>query len=176
MASNTYGIGYFTTENIVAVIRALPETDGTYAEVVKRARDYNADVSRHSLGKWVSTGRRDQTNREPCQRLRAVCRSLRPAQDRALHGRRQPAEGIREGAADPGARLRVRQRKDGPARRYARRQLPTLPRARGTGAATKRRQTSDGPAKRLMTAARRGPAAMSGTKETSLTNGDAGRS
>ena len=59
MASNTKGIGYFTAENIVAVLRALPETDGTYGEVINRAREYGADVSQHTLGKWVSTGRTD---------------------------------------------------------------------------------------------------------------------
>ena len=42
MAGNTQGIGYFTAENIVAVLRAVPQTDGTYAEVVKHAREYDA--------------------------------------------------------------------------------------------------------------------------------------
>ena len=59
MAGNTQGIGYFTAENIVAVLRAVPQTDGTYAEVVKHAREYDAGVPKHTLGKWVSTGRRD---------------------------------------------------------------------------------------------------------------------
>ena len=59
MASNTKGIGYFTAENIVAVLRALPETDGTYGEVINRGREYGADVSQHTLGKLVSTGRTD---------------------------------------------------------------------------------------------------------------------
>ena len=59
MASNTKGTGYFTAENIVAVLRALPETDGTYNEVIKRAGEYGRDVSQHTLGKWVSTGRTD---------------------------------------------------------------------------------------------------------------------
>ena len=40
-------------------LRALPETDGTYGEVINRAREYGADVSQHTLGKWVSTGRTD---------------------------------------------------------------------------------------------------------------------
>ena len=52
-------MGHFTAENIVSVLRALPETDGTYAEVAKRAREYGAAVSKDTLGKWVSTGRRD---------------------------------------------------------------------------------------------------------------------
>jgi len=59
VASNANGVGHFTAENIVAVLRARPETDGTYAEVAKRARWYGAAVSKDTLGKWVSTGRRD---------------------------------------------------------------------------------------------------------------------
>ena len=59
MASNTNGVGHFTAENIAAVLRALPETDGTYKQVVEQAREYGAEVSKDTLGKWVSTGRRD---------------------------------------------------------------------------------------------------------------------
>ena len=54
MVSNTQGVGYFTAENIVTALRALPETSGTYAEIVKRARDYDAEVSKDMLGKWLS--------------------------------------------------------------------------------------------------------------------------
>ena len=34
MASSTKGIGYFTAENIVAVLKALPETDSAYGRVI----------------------------------------------------------------------------------------------------------------------------------------------
>ena len=57
MVSNTDGIGYFTAENIVAVLRVLPESDGTYAEVVKHARNYDGGVPRDLLGNGVATGR-----------------------------------------------------------------------------------------------------------------------
>ena len=57
MASNTKGIGHFTTDNIVAVLRALPETDGTYAQVIKQAREQGASVSKTTLSNWVSNGR-----------------------------------------------------------------------------------------------------------------------
>lgn len=59
MVKNTQGVGYFTAENIVAVLKAVPQTDGTYANVTKRTRDYHSEISKHLLGKWVSTGRRD---------------------------------------------------------------------------------------------------------------------
>ena len=58
MAGSTQGTGYFTVENIVAVLRAVPQTDGTHAGVVKRAREYVADIPKHTLGKCVPTGRR----------------------------------------------------------------------------------------------------------------------
>ena len=57
--SGTNGIGYFTGENLAAVLRALPETDGTYDEVIERARDYGAEVTRHTLSKWLTSGRKD---------------------------------------------------------------------------------------------------------------------
>ena len=55
MVNHANGIGYFTAENIAAVLRALPETDGTCEEVIKQAREYDGDVSKHTLGKSVSS-------------------------------------------------------------------------------------------------------------------------
>ena len=57
MASNAKGIGHFTTDNIVAVLRALPETDGTYAQVIEQAREQGASVSKTTLSNWVTNGR-----------------------------------------------------------------------------------------------------------------------
>ena len=59
MVKHITGVGHFTAENIVAVLRAVPETDGTYAEVVERAREYGVTISKSVLGKWVATGHRD---------------------------------------------------------------------------------------------------------------------
>ncbi len=59
MANNTKGIGSFTTDNIVAVLRALPDTDGSYIEVIEQAKEYNASVSKSTLSKWVTNGRAD---------------------------------------------------------------------------------------------------------------------
>ena len=118
--ANNYGIGYFTAENLAAVLRALPETDGTYAEVVKRARDYEADVSRYLLGKWVATGRRDRKAGNRASAYARFAEHFEPAQGGALHGRRESATRVRAGATDTGAHLRVRPREDGAARRLAR--------------------------------------------------------
>ena len=37
MPNKTRGVGLFTAENIVAVIRAIPESDGTYRDVARKA-------------------------------------------------------------------------------------------------------------------------------------------
>ena len=59
MSSFTKGIGSFTADHIVAVLRALPDTDGTYAQVIARATEHGAQLSATTLGKWLTTGRAD---------------------------------------------------------------------------------------------------------------------
>ena len=36
MPNKTRGVGLFTAENIVAVIRAIPESDGTYRDIARK--------------------------------------------------------------------------------------------------------------------------------------------
>ena len=38
MPHKTRGVGLFTAENIVAVIRAIPESDGSYRDVARKGR------------------------------------------------------------------------------------------------------------------------------------------
>ena len=59
MPNSTKGIGSFTADHIVAVLRALPDTDGTYAQVIARATEHGAQLSATTLGKWLTTGRAD---------------------------------------------------------------------------------------------------------------------
>ena len=59
MASFINGIGSFTTDNLVAILRALPDTNGTYAQVIARATENGALLSRTTLGKWIVAGRAD---------------------------------------------------------------------------------------------------------------------
>ena len=59
MPSITKGVGSFTADNIVSILRALPETNGTYAQVIARAAEHGAQLSATTLGKWVTTGRAD---------------------------------------------------------------------------------------------------------------------
>ena len=56
MPSHTQGIGLFTAENIVAVLGAIPETNGTYAAVAAPAQDYGGTMAPDPLSSWASTG------------------------------------------------------------------------------------------------------------------------
>ena len=59
MPSFIKGIGSFTTDNLVAILRALPETDGTYVQVVALATYNGAQLFANTIGKWLTTGRAD---------------------------------------------------------------------------------------------------------------------
>ena len=59
MPNKTRGVGLFTTENIVAVIRAIPESDGTYRDVASKADQYGGNVHYHTTSNYLSHGRLD---------------------------------------------------------------------------------------------------------------------
>ena len=59
MLSIKKGVGSFTADHIVAVLRALPDTDGTYAQVIARATEHGAQLSATTLGQWLTNGRAD---------------------------------------------------------------------------------------------------------------------
>ena len=59
MASSMKGNGYFTAENIVAVLRVLPETNGTYDQIIERTKEHGVDLPKHALSRWVASGRAD---------------------------------------------------------------------------------------------------------------------
>ena len=46
MPNTTRGLGLFTAENIVAAIRAIPESDGTYRDVACKAQKYGGNRHR----------------------------------------------------------------------------------------------------------------------------------
>ncbi len=52
-------VGYFTAENLVAILRALPKTDGTYRAVVAKAREHGGDVPEAELARWIAEGTAD---------------------------------------------------------------------------------------------------------------------
>ena len=65
MPNKTRGVGLFTAENIVAVIRAIPESDGTYRDVARKAQQYGGNFHYHTISNWVSHGRADMEAGQP---------------------------------------------------------------------------------------------------------------
>ena len=59
MPNTTRGVGLFTAENIVAAIRAIPDSDGTYRDVASKAEQYGGYFRHHTLSNWASLGRAD---------------------------------------------------------------------------------------------------------------------
>ena len=49
MPNTTRGVGLFTAENIVAAIRAIPESDGTYRDVARKAEQYGGNFHYHTI-------------------------------------------------------------------------------------------------------------------------------
>ena len=65
MPNTTRGVGLFTAENIVAVLRAIPESDGTYRDVARKAEQYGGTVHHQTIANWVSHGRADVVAGQP---------------------------------------------------------------------------------------------------------------
>ena len=65
MPNKTRGVGLFTTENIVAVMRAIPESDGTYRDVARKTEQYGGNVQYHTISNWASHGRADVVAGQP---------------------------------------------------------------------------------------------------------------
>ena len=49
----------------MAVIRAIPESDGTYRDVARKAEQYGGYVQYHTIAGWLSHGRADVAAGQP---------------------------------------------------------------------------------------------------------------
>ena len=65
MPNTTRGVGLFTAENIVAVSRAIPESNGTYRDVARKAQQYGGTVHYNTISNWVRHGRADVVAGKP---------------------------------------------------------------------------------------------------------------
>ena len=65
MPNTTRGVGLFTAENIVAEIRAIPESDGTYRDIARKAEQYGGNLHQHTIANWVKHGRADVESGKP---------------------------------------------------------------------------------------------------------------
>ena len=52
-------VGEFRTKNLVAILRAVPLTDGTCGAVTSKAREYGSTVLASTLDEWIQEGRED---------------------------------------------------------------------------------------------------------------------
>lgn len=52
-------VGKFRTKNLVAILRAVPLTDGTCSAVASKAREYGSTVLASALDEWIQEGRED---------------------------------------------------------------------------------------------------------------------
>ncbi len=52
-------VGEFRTKNLVAILRAVPLTDGTCSAVASKAREYGSTVLAATLDEWIQEGRAD---------------------------------------------------------------------------------------------------------------------
>ena len=59
MTTPNRGVGKFTTQNLVAIVRAVPESTGTYADVTRVAADHGGDFQPHNIANWVQGGNAD---------------------------------------------------------------------------------------------------------------------
>ena len=59
MSANPTAIGLFTADNIAAILGAIPDSNGTYADIAELATNRGADVSPRTLAKWIVRGRQD---------------------------------------------------------------------------------------------------------------------
>ena len=59
MERKQIGVGAFTSDNIEAVLKALPKTIGTYADVAQQAAEFGVTLSPYTVARWVNNGRRD---------------------------------------------------------------------------------------------------------------------
>ena len=52
-------LGEFRTENLVAILRAVPHTDGTSKAVASEACEYGSTVLASTVDEWIQEGRED---------------------------------------------------------------------------------------------------------------------
>ena len=111
MPNTTRGVGLFTAENIVAVIRAIPESDGTYRDVARKAEQYGGNFHYHTISNWASHGRADIEAGQPSTAY-ADSPNGTKTWSPSTADRTPTGTANWTGTQDPKTDLRVRQRQD----------------------------------------------------------------
>ena len=58
-ADPDYGVDDFRAPNLVAILRAVPQTDGTCSAVASKAQEFGSTVPETTLDDWLQEGRED---------------------------------------------------------------------------------------------------------------------
>lgn len=58
-ADPEHGVGDFRAPNLVAILRAVPQTDGTCSAMASKAQEYGSTVLASTLDEWIQEGRED---------------------------------------------------------------------------------------------------------------------
>ena len=90
MPNKTRGVGLFTAENIVAVIRAIPESDGTYRDVARKAEQYGGNFHHQTIANWIRHGRADLEAGQPSTAYARFTKRYQDLSRRALRTGQQP--------------------------------------------------------------------------------------
>ena len=130
MPNYKLGIALFTTENITAILRSIPDSNDTYADIARQARGHGAIVSPRTISRWVNVGRADILARRNNTAYARFAKRYDGLLRRTLRAGRHPKRRIHPGTGTHGKNMRVRQRQDADAERRAERHLPGLPRDR----------------------------------------------
>ena len=77
MPNYKLGIALFTTENITAILRSIPDSNDTYADIARQARGHGAIVSPRTISRWVNVGRGRHSGPQEQHGLRAVRQAVR---------------------------------------------------------------------------------------------------
>ena len=108
MAKTEKGVGLFTADNIVAVLKAIPKSNGTYRDITRQAQQYGVNISPHTISGWVNRGKADIKARDDST---AFARFAKQSQNliAAYCGGGQPKPRTGRGVRSAGRNLRVRQ-------------------------------------------------------------------
>ena len=59
MGGQKVGSSKFTADNIAGILRAVPESDGSFKDVSEKAEAHGVSLSPFTIGCWVMWGRED---------------------------------------------------------------------------------------------------------------------
>ena len=90
-----------------AAIRAIPESDGTYRDVARKAEQYGGNFHHQTIANWIRHGRADVAASQPSTAYARFTKRYRELIDEHWRTGHQPEPRIRPSTRDPRTDLRV---------------------------------------------------------------------